>query len=560
MDMELTAATRRALHEGFRWSIGRGTGLLEAPAVLLGLLAEPECKAARVLAACQIDGAEVRRRWPALHEVEIAALPVCAGRDWEPGDVAAHLSPELLASLSAAGQSLADLPSPLSLATEHLLLGLASADHEVSAWLREKKVDVQALRAEILRQYGVSDSALLAVDDRLPPPENFLAGQPPGPAVTETGPEQLRRWSSPATPNPPREPAGADAGCPAETILRLLDASANRGREALRVVEDYARFVLDDAHLTGCLKVLRHDLTAALACLPVLDRLAMRDTRFDVGTKLTTAAETTRSSPEDVLNANFTRLQESLRSLEEFSKIDFPSTSAVLERLRYESYSLQKAFSAAQRAVRRVSDARLYVLIDGGPNAETFERLVSSLVEAEVDLLQLRDKRLDDRQLLDRARRLHRITRTSKTRFIVNDRPDLAVLSAADGVHVGQEELTVHDARRLVGPRRLVGVSTHSIEQARQAVLDGADYLGVGPVFPSQTKHFDDFPGMELARQVAAEIRLPAFAIGGIDETNIDEVLTTGISRVAVGGAVVNAGSPAAAARALLRVLRAARR
>lgn len=125
---------------------------------------------------------------------------------------------------------------------------------------------------------------------------------------------------------------------------------------------------------------------------------------------------------------------------------------------------------------------------------------------------------------------------------------------------MGQAELTVHDARRLVGPRRLVGVSTHSIEQARQAVLDGADYLGVGPVFPSRTKDFENFPSLELARQVAAEIRLPAFAIGGIDETNIDEVLGTGISRVAVSGAVVNAASPAAAARALLRVLRAARR
>lgn len=559
MDMELTAATRRALYEGFRWSIGRKVGLLEAPAVLLGLLAEPECKAAMVLAGCRIDGDEVRRRWPALHAVDIAPPPVCAACDWEPADVAAHLSPELLASLSAADQSLADLPHPLLLATEHLLLGLVSADHEVSQWLRERNVDVRALREDILRQYGVSDSALPVVDDS-PLPDDPLDGQPPDREASQTGPQGRQRWSRSATSRPARQPREPDAGCREETILRLLDASANRGREALRVVEDYARFVLDDAHLTGCLKVLRHDLTAALACLPMVDRLAMRDTRSDVGTRLTTAAERTRRDPEDVLAANFTRLQESLRSLEEFSKIDYPSTSAVLERLRYESYSLQKALSATQQAVRRLSDARLYVLIDGGSSGEAFERLVASLVEAEVDLLQLRDKRLDDRQLLDRARRLHRITRTSKTRFIVNDRPDLAVLSEADGVHVGQEELTVHDARRLVGPRRLVGVSTHSIEQARQAVLDGADYLGVGPVFPSQTKHFDDFPGMELARQVAAEIRLPAFAIGGIDETNIDEVLTTGISRVAVGGAVVNAGSPAAAARALLRVLRTPRR
>jgi thiamine-phosphate pyrophosphorylase len=90
------------------------------------------------------------------------------------------------------------------------------------------------------------------------------------------------------------------------------------------------------------------------------------------------------------------------------------------------------------------------------------------------------------------------------------------VLCRADGVHVGQEELTIRDVRQIVGPEMLVGVSTHSIEQARQAVLDGASYLGCGPTFPSETKHFDHFPGLDFLRQVAAEISLPAFAIGGI--------------------------------------------
>jgi len=94
--------------------------------------------------------------------------------------------------------------------------------------------------------------------------------------------------------------------------------------------------------------------------------------------------------------------------------------------------------------------------------------------------------------------RVREWTRAAESLFIINDRPDLAVLTDADGVHVGQDELTVHQARRIIGPDRLVGVSTHSIEQARTAVLDGADYLGVGPVFPSQTKQFDDFVGLDL--------------------------------------------------------------
>jgi thiamine-phosphate pyrophosphorylase len=197
------------------------------------------------------------------------------------------------------------------------------------------------------------------------------------------------------------------------------------------------------------------------------------------------------------------------------------------------------------------------VLVDGRSGVDTFEELVSSLIEAGVDILQLRDKTLGDRELLDRARRLRNLTTSSETLFVMNDRPDLAVLSGADGIHVGQEELSVRDVRQIVGPRMLVGVSTHNLKQARQAVLDGASYLGVGPTFPSGTKAFTEFPGLEFARSVASEIRLPAFAIGGIGAANIGEVLATGMERVAVSGAVVAAENPAHAARCLLDRLKA---
>jgi thiamine-phosphate pyrophosphorylase len=138
-----------------------------------------------------------------------------------------------------------------------------------------------------------------------------------------------------------------------------------------------------------------------------------------------------------------------------------------------------------------------------------------------------------------------------RTLVVVNDRPDIAVLADADGVHLGQDDLRVKDARAIVGPRRLIGVSTHSIEQARAAVLDGANYLGVGPTFPSRTKSFDAFPGLDFVRQVAAEIRLPAFAIGGIEATNVGEVVAAGLRRVAVGSAVMGDAKPRAAVAAL---------
>ncbi len=207
------------------------------------------------------------------------------------------------------------------------------------------------------------------------------------------------------------------------------------------------------------------------------------------------------------------------------------------------------------RLRKRLRDATLYVLIHGGDSEDGFATRVATLIESGVHVLQLRDKTLDDRHLIQRARVLRRLTKNSGTLFVMNDRPDLALLASADGVHVGQEELTVNDVRRIVGVRMLVGVSTHSIEQARQAVQDGADYIGVGPVFPSGTKQFSQFPGLDLVRVVSREVDLPAFAIGGISHENINEVLAAGFRRVAVSGVISSAKEPGEAVRQLLDAL-----
>ena len=334
-------------------------------------------------------------------------------------------------------------------------------------------------------------------------------------------------------------------------LLRILDAAANRTREGLRVLEDWARFALDDAHLTTCLKQLRHDLAAALAAVPWEQRLAARDTEADVGTAIHTSAEFARDSAAEVLTANFLRVQEGLRSLEEFGKVFDPVIGQAIGQLRYRTYTLHRAIVATQVGCERLAASRIYVLLDGRESIEEFEQLARQLIEAGVDVLQLRDKRLTDRELIDRARRLRKLTIGTSTLFVMNDRPDMAALVRADGVHVGQEELSVKDARTIVGPEMLIGVSTHSIEQARQAVLDGANYIGAGPTFPGGTKQFGRFPGVELLRAVAAEIRLPAFAIGGITKENVGQVLEAGFTRVAVSGALIDADEPIRAASEL---------
>jgi thiamine-phosphate pyrophosphorylase len=337
--------------------------------------------------------------------------------------------------------------------------------------------------------------------------------------------------------------------------LRILDAAANRASEGLRVIEDYLRFALDDPHLTNLCKQLRHDLAEALRHLPSPQRHAARDTQADVGTEIAGHTEFQRFDATAVVAAGFKRVEQALRSLEEYGKLIAVDFAAAIEQLRYRTYTLERAADLTRANAESLSDARLYVLIDGRSSLDEFAQLVQSLVEARVDCLQLRDKTLVDRGLIARARCLRKLTRGTKTLAVINDRADIARLVDADGVHVGQDELSVKDARTVVGPRALVGVSTHSIEQARAAVLDGANYIGVGPTFPSTTKHFDLLAGLGLLRAVAAEIRLPAFAIGGVTLENLDEVLASGIKRVAVSAAIAHAGDPADIARQFVQRL-----
>lgn len=338
------------------------------------------------------------------------------------------------------------------------------------------------------------------------------------------------------------------------STLRILDASLNRASEGLRVVEDYARFLLDDRGLAHLAKNLRHDLATVAAVLPHADLNAARETERDVGRDSVNLTEPYRRDAHDVAIAGLKRAQQALRTIEEFGKLFDRKFASRVERLRYRSYTLEKSLTATRSSNQRLVDAQLCVLIECADDHVDFEYLVSTLIEAGVQILQLRDKKRSDRELISHARDLVELTR-GKCLAIINDRPDIAAATHADGVHLGQDDLEVKEARGIVGPHALIGVSTHNIEQARVAVLDGANYLGAGPTFPSRTKDFQSFAGLEYLRELAAEITLPTFAIGGIDAQNVSQVLETGVTRIAVSGAIVAAESPQAAAREILAEL-----
>ncbi|MCH2115838.1 MAG: thiamine phosphate synthase, partial [Pirellulales bacterium] len=350
--------------------------------------------------------------------------------------------------------------------------------------------------------------------------------------------------------------------------MRVLDASFNRAMEGLRVSEDFVRFALNDHHLTEALKSLRHDLLSTIQTLPRSQRIASRDISSDVGTAITVAGENDRQGLSSVFFANIQRARQSLRSLEEFGKTIETQFGKQMELLRYRLYTLEKAVAITYEAVDNLAELPLCVLVHGCDSLPTFSRLTKQLVHAGIGMIQLRDKCLGDDQLVERARVLVKLVRAGgspspdpalrgrrSVLAVVNDRPDIAAAVDADGVHLGQEDLSVKDARAILGPDKLIGVSTHSLDQARASVLDGANYLGAGPTFPSSTKAFEVFPGLEFLRALTEEIRLPTFAIGGINTENVPQVLATGIHRIAVGSAITDANDPVDAARQILQAL-----
>ena len=324
------------------------------------------------------------------------------------------------------------------------------------------------------------------------------------------------------------------------SVLRLLDANLNRSREALRVLEDYARFILDDADLSRELKNVRHAL-AEITKHYQAEAILHRDTPGDVGRVNKTATEQTRLDLNHIVTAAGKRLGEALRCVEEFLKTVSADDASRIESLRYAFYDIERRIAQTLRSTQRFSRVRLYVLITEKLCKRPWLQTAEEALRGGADCLQLREKELDGKELLARACQLVELCRRHGALCILNDRPDIAMLADADGVHVGQEDLPAIEVRKRVGTNKIVGVSTHSLEQARQAVLEGADYIGVGPFFPSSTKPRNILPGPAYAREVAGHISIPTVAIAGINGSNVDQVLETGLRAVAVSSAVIGA-------------------
>lgn len=335
------------------------------------------------------------------------------------------------------------------------------------------------------------------------------------------------------------------------SILRIMDVNLNRAREALRVIEDYARFALDDADAARAAKKARHALGAIRDAVGADALLDARDIVGDVGRDAKVDAELERGSSADVVRAAFGRLSEAARALGEYAKVGVPAAARAAEALRYVCYELEQRVVLRGDVRRRFRKVRLYVLVSEGACRRDWFETAAAAIAGGAECIQLREKQLDDGELLARARRLRALTSERGVLLAVNDRPDIARLAGADIVHVGQGDLSVRDARHIAGAAMLVGKSTHSSEQFRAALLEEPDYVAVGPMFQSPTKPQPHVAGPETLASVRALTDVPLVAIGGITAGNVAQVREAGAGCIAVCGAVCGADDPEAAVRGL---------
>lgn len=336
---------------------------------------------------------------------------------------------------------------------------------------------------------------------------------------------------------------------------RMTDAAFNRAREGLRVLEDLARFILDDARHVETLKKARHALSDLASQWPGLSMVLSRNTAGDVGTDISTTAEGTRRDLRSVAAAAGRRATEALRSLEELAKVEAPHLAGTIERMRYETYDCAGEIETALPA-RQSPHWGVCVLLTESRCVRPWLDVAEAAIDGGAECLQLREKSLDTRTLLDRARRLVDLARPRGVAVMINDRLDIALASGADGVHVGAHDLSVSEVRRIAGNDLIVGATARTAEAVEAAIRDGASTIGVGPMFASSTKPQLEPIGPDRLEALTRTLGdCPHLAIGGIDASNVARVREAGGRGIAVCGGVCDAQDPAEATAILVAAM-----
>jgi len=285
---------------------------------------------------------------------------------------------------------------------------------------------------------------------------------------------------------------------------QVIDANINRVTEGLRVIEDYARFISKQKALTDRLAELRKKISQSE--LDLINHLLIRDVAQDMRA---TDIPQKRKDVFSLLKANFKRVEEGLRVLEEYTG------KSIYNRIRYEIYVLEKEIILT--SIKPSLAYGIYLISDD-------ESILEQGLVWKVSAIQLRDKVSNKQAILKKALRLQKKAKQANIPLIINDYLDVALLSHADGFHSGQDDLDISLIRKLLGPHKLIGRSTQTLEQGIRAQNDGADYIGIGPILPTPSKSEQQAIGFDYLREAKKYIAIPYVAIGGINFVSMKKI------------------------------------
>ncbi len=340
--------------------------------------------------------------------------------------------------------------------------------------------------------------------------------------------------------------------------LRIIDANINRLGEGLRVLEEFARMTLNDIALTQKLKDIRHKTIKVDAELQKR-LLQARDVQGDVGSEMNVKNEEKSRNIAGIITANAKRVQESLRVLEELAKNpEFKLDTEKYRKARFELYEIEKDLTG--RVLRKDKVGRitgLYAVIDTEwMKGRQPVKVAEQMIKGGAKIIQLRCKERSCREFLDIAKDVKEICTKQDILFIVNDSLEVAIAAGADGLHVGQEDMPVAEVRKLIPIDMILGCSVSNVKQAIKAQKDGADYLGVGAIYITETKKSAKAVGVRRIGEIKQVTQLPIVAIGGINKENLGEVIKAGADAAAVISAIMSAEDIKKATRELVNIFK----
>jgi thiamine-phosphate pyrophosphorylase len=334
-------------------------------------------------------------------------------------------------------------------------------------------------------------------------------------------------------------------------IYQIIDANLDRAREGLRVLEDWARFCLGKNDIVSRIKNFRQIL--GKNHLEVYKQ--SRNFIDDQCKGLTHQEQINRRSPNQIISSNAGRVQEALRVIEEFSRLHNYELSKVASEIRYEIYTLEidlLSLSKLKKSEKILKENSLYVITE---QKENLLEIIEKILIAGVKIIQHRFKSGTDKDNLQEAIQIKNLCKSYNSLFIINDRVDIALASNADGVHLGQDDLDLKTARELLGYSKIIGVSANNEIDISNALRDGCNYIGIGPVFETTTKKDKKPLGIDKIKTLTKDLNIPWFAIGGVKTNNISYLKDNGFKKVALVSQIMNSKDPKEDAIIILKEL-----